>query len=85
MLQAILTPRFRQVGHPIHFHGHDFVILAQSNDVDFEPHPAEGNIPSNLNLTNPVRRDVAVLPADGTLIIAFRTDNPGIWLMHCHM
>jgi hypothetical protein len=28
---------------------------------------------------------VALLPAGGYLIIAFRADNPGSWLMHCHI
>ncbi|RAL65835.1 hypothetical protein DID88_005498 [Monilinia fructigena] len=31
------------------------------------------------------RRDVAMLPASGYLVIAFYTDNPGAWLMHCHI
>jgi hypothetical protein len=26
-----------------------------------------------------------MLPPNGWLIIAFRTDNPGTWLMHCHI
>ena len=64
--------------HPIHLHGHDFVILAQSNTT-FDP--------NNYTVTtkNPARRDVAMLPANGYLIIGFQTDNPGAWLMHCHI
>ena len=38
-----------------------------------------------LNRTNPPRRDVALLPANGYLIIAFKSDNPGAWLLHCHI
>jgi hypothetical protein len=38
-----------------------------------------------LNSDNPPRRDVATLPAAGYLVIAFKTDNPGAWLMHCHI
>jgi hypothetical protein len=38
-----------------------------------------------LHLDNPPRRDVAQLPANGYLVIAFLTDNPGAWLMHCHI
>ena len=26
-----------------------------------------------------------MLPVNGYLIIGFQTDNPGIWLMHCHI
>lgn len=31
---------------------------------------------SNLNLSNPPRRDVAILPDSGYLVLAFKTDNP---------
>jgi FtsP/CotA-like multicopper oxidase with cupredoxin domain len=65
------------VPHPIHLHGHDFYILAQET----------GTYGSDtvLNTSNPPRRDVALLPASGYLVIAFLTDNPGAWLMHCHI
>ena len=26
-----------------------------------------------------------MLPASGYLVLAFETDNPGAWLMHCHI
>ena len=38
-----------------------------------------------LNFENPTRRDVAMLPGSGWTVIAFETDNPGAWLMHCHI
>lgn len=62
----------------IHLHGHDFAILQQSNQT---------YSPARLNLTlnNPPRRDVVLLPANGFVVIAFKSDNPGTWLMHCHI
>ncbi|KAI0835052.1 multicopper oxidase [Hypoxylon sp. FL0890] len=65
------------VPHPIHLHGHDFYVLAQGS----------GSYTSNTTLTldNPPRRDTAMLPASGYLVLAFETDNPGVWLMHCHI
>jgi len=39
----------------------------------------------SLNYINPPRRDVAMLPANWYMILAFVTDNPGAWLMHCHV
>lgn len=65
------------VPHPIHLHGHDFSVLAQGS----------GTYSSSvfLNLENPPRRDTAMLPASGYLVLAFETDNPGAWLMHCHI
>ena len=43
--------------------------------------------PSNVNLKldNPPRRDVVLLPSDGYIVIAFKADNPGPWLVHCHI
>ncbi|KAF2134508.1 multicopper oxidase [Dothidotthia symphoricarpi CBS 119687] len=66
------------VPHPIHLHGHDFYVLAQAESATWN-----ASVPLNLN--NPPRRDVATLPASGYLVIAFLTDNPGAWLMHCHI
>ncbi|OJJ51730.1 hypothetical protein ASPZODRAFT_57033 [Penicilliopsis zonata CBS 506.65] len=64
--------------HPIHLHGHDFNILAQGEgELDLTT--------ITLNTDNPPRRDVATLPGGGYLVIAFQTDNPGFWLMHCHI
>jgi hypothetical protein len=40
---------------------------------------------SALNFVNPPRRDVAMLPSSGYLVLGFLTDNPGAWLMHCHI
>ncbi|KAI0431198.1 multicopper oxidase [Xylaria sp. FL1042] len=64
--------------HPFHLHGHDFFVLGQEPMATFSED-------SPLNLSNPPRRDVAMLPATGYLAIAFQNDNPGIWLAHCHI
>ncbi|TKA59209.1 hypothetical protein B0A49_12609, partial [Cryomyces minteri] len=65
--------------HPIHLHGHDFFVLGQGRGTyNAATSPA-------LNLVNPPRRDVALLPAAGYLVLAFVADNPGVWLMHCHI
>lgn len=36
-------------------------------------------------MENPPPRDTAMLAGNGYLVIAFETDNPGAWLMHCHL
>lgn len=57
--------------HPIHLHGHDFMILAQGDGVfsrDVVP-----------NLDNPARRDVVNCPIGGYVWIAFQVNNPGAW------
>ena len=69
---------FVPVAHPIHLHGHDFALLQQTNesytDARFNP-----------KFDNPPRRDVALLPVGGFIVIAFKSDNPGAWALHCHI
>ncbi|CAL3968634.1 unnamed protein product [Diplocarpon coronariae] len=83
------------IAHPIHLHGHDMFVLGTSLAADVAP-PVDASTPSpptyfsasqldGLNFDKPTRRDVAMLPANGWLVIAFETDNPGAWLMHCHI
>jgi FtsP/CotA-like multicopper oxidase with cupredoxin domain len=71
--------------HPMHLHGHDFLVLGHS------PSPASALTifsdadKSSLSFDNPTRRDVTMLPANGWVVLAFKADNPGNWLMHCHI
>ncbi|TEA18080.1 Laccase-1 [Colletotrichum sidae] len=75
--------------HPMHLHGHDFYILGHSepassgrgDGVRFNPQTDT----AKLNFKNPTRRDVTQLPGRGWLVVAFKTDNPGAWLFHCHI
>ncbi|GAM85422.1 hypothetical protein ANO11243_034290 [Dothideomycetidae sp. 11243] len=74
------TPVTFNVPHPIHLHGHDFFILGTGTGFFNVSTDAAG-----LKYSNPPRRDTAMLPAGGWLVIAFETDNPGAWIMHCHI
>jgi len=76
IIQAIKTTP-PPIAHPIHLHGHDFYVMGAGSGI------YSSN--TTLNFINPPRRDVAMLPAGGYLVIAFITDNPGAWLMHCHI
>lgn len=55
--------------HAIHLHGHHFEVLARSGAL---------NTPGDI-------RDTVLIGADETLEIAFVADNPGQWMLHCHM
>ncbi|KAK9579468.1 hypothetical protein V6Z90_007526 [Aspergillus fumigatus] len=68
-----LTP----VMHPMHLHGHDFAILAQGRG-EFDP----SIVPK---LDNPPRRDVVNVDTGSYVWIAFQVNNPGAWLLHCHI
>ncbi|KAI1173497.1 laccase [Nemania sp. FL0916] len=68
--------------HPMHLHGHDFLILGTSA-------PNAGAFTAadvaSLNFANPTRRDVTMTPPKGWNVLAFKADNPGAWLFHCHI
>jgi FtsP/CotA-like multicopper oxidase with cupredoxin domain len=56
--------------HPIHLHGHEFWVLGSGHraiDSDLA-----------LNLVNPPRRDMAMMPASGYLVVGFLANNPGV-------
>jgi FtsP/CotA-like multicopper oxidase with cupredoxin domain len=74
----------------MHLHGHDFLILGRSpalaNPFPVPPrrfNPATDT--ATLDFNNPTRRDTTMLPGNGWLVVAFRSDNPGAWLFHCHI
>ncbi|KAK3900945.1 putative laccase precursor [Staphylotrichum tortipilum] len=89
---------FFPAAHPMHLHGHDFALLRQSSKNWYDD-PAVNHTgesawfpPDQLNCRNPrlkcdnpPRRDVLLLPATGYVIIAFKADNPGAWIFHCHI
>lgn len=70
-----------QQPHPIHLHGHDFLVLGSSDTGKFNPATDK----SKLNFNNPVRRDVAMLPG-GWLVIAHQINVstwPGLPILAC--
>lgn len=56
--------------HPIHIHGHVFTVLSRNGK------PLTGS---------PIHQDAVLgLPGE-TWEVAFKADNPGIWMLHCHV
>jgi FtsP/CotA-like multicopper oxidase with cupredoxin domain len=55
--------------HPMHLHGHHVLVLSRDG------HPSTGS---------PWWSDTLdVLPGE-SYVVAFRADNPGVWMDHCH-
>ncbi|XP_058099500.1 laccase-7-like [Magnolia sinica] len=66
--------------HPIHLHGYDFFVLAQGfGNYDNATHR------SMFNLVNPQLRNTIAVPVGGWAVVRFIANNPGVWLMHCHL
>ncbi len=69
--QSVIVETENRTGwlHGMHVHGHHFLIVSRNG------------------LQERVRnwRDTFVIDRDETVEIAFVADNPGKWLLHCHM
>ncbi len=57
------------VDHPMHLHGHFFQVIAKN-----------GVAVSGATLS----KDTLLLKPDESYTIAFKADNPGEWVQHCH-
>ncbi|KAJ2848255.1 ferroxidase fet3 [Coemansia brasiliensis] len=64
--------------HPFHLHGHSFFVYRRG---------AVNNDPAQLRNSGPypVRRDTITIPPHEFALLRFKADNPGVWLLHCHM
>ncbi|KAJ9539796.1 hypothetical protein OSB04_026302 [Centaurea solstitialis] len=74
------TSIFTAENHPIHLHGYDFYIVAEGFG-NFNP----ATDTSKFNLVDPPLRNTVSLPVNGWAVIRFVADNPGTWIMHCHL
>ncbi|THW31058.1 hypothetical protein D6D22_10385 [Aureobasidium pullulans] len=84
IIMRIANDSMDNMGHPMHLHGHKFWVLG-TGDGDF-PYASVNDAPESLlNLDNPPYRDTVELPASGWAAIRYFTDNPGAWLLHCHL
>ncbi|EXC03754.1 hypothetical protein L484_000972 [Morus notabilis] len=66
--------------HPIHIHGFNFHVLAQG----FGNYDAVSDS-TKFNLVNPQIRNTIAVPSGGWAVVRFQANNPGVWLVHCHL
>ncbi|KAI9454356.1 Fet3 protein [Russula earlei] len=69
--------------HPFHLHGHKVQIVNRatnytSSDPALNPPIVEGQ-------ANPIRRDTIQVPSGSSVALRVAADNPGTWLLHCHI
>jgi FtsP/CotA-like multicopper oxidase with cupredoxin domain len=57
------------MAHPIHLHGHTFEVT----EIDGKP------------VTDGAMRDTVFVMPHSTVKVQFDSDNPGKWVVHCHM
>lgn len=81
---SIANDSMDTMGHPMHLHGHKFWVLG-SGSGSF-PYQSVAEAPSSIiNLDDPPYRDTANVPPSGWQAIRYVTDNPGAWILHCHI
>lgn len=81
--------------HPFHLHGSSFWVMAEGTAHSSDELPS---VEALNAIPNPLYRDtatVAACPTDkdgncenngfGYTIIRFVADNPGVWMLHCHI
>ncbi|CAN6441944.1 unnamed protein product [Victoria cruziana] len=66
--------------HPTHLHGYQFYAVGQGFG-NFDP----VNDPLKYNLVDPPKLNTINVPFGGWAALRFRADNPGVWLLHCHL
>ncbi|CAN6469915.1 unnamed protein product [Victoria cruziana] len=82
VVQMVLqdTNIFAAENHPMHIHGYQFYVLAEG----FGNFNAATDT-AKFNLVDPPFRNTVAVPVNGWSVIRFVADNPGAWLMHCHL
>ncbi|PSR83699.1 Cupredoxin [Coniella lustricola] len=67
--------------HPFHMHGHTVQIVGWGPG----PYTGPSSTTTTWNLQNPMRRDTFTVPGQSHVVIRFKADNPGMWVLHCHV
>ena len=81
----IVVNNFAPISHPLHFHGHDFYILATGKDSNSIQNFNQETDGMKLNFNNPPIRDTFKVPKFSWVVLGINMNNPGSWLFHCHI
>ena len=87
--EIVLINTNPKVAHPIHQHGGWFNVIGQGQfDQNITREfivemDKEGGL--QRNITQPIFKDTVQVPTNGYVIIRTPLDNPGTWIVHCHI
>ncbi|KAL1839341.1 hypothetical protein VTJ49DRAFT_1637 [Mycothermus thermophilus] len=76
----IVINNFDTSAHPFHLHGHHFQVVYRA--------PSEAGVwpGRDENYTSvPPRRDTVTVQPNSYVVLRFKANNPGVWLLHCHI
>lgn len=77
--------------HPMHLHGHSFYVLSsfrakgRAGWGSYNPYDPASVLRNPLNLESPLVKDTVSVPRRGHVVLRVLPDNPGLWMLHCHM
>jgi iron transport multicopper oxidase len=78
----IIINNFDSGAHPFHIHGHVAQIVAQG----LAGTKAIQQVDNGTRTTfPPANRDVFMVEKYSYTVIRFKSGNPGIWMLHCHI
>jgi FtsP/CotA-like multicopper oxidase with cupredoxin domain len=69
LVKVTLKNTSKSDDHPMHLHGHFFQVLNKNGE------PIEGS---------PLMKDTLNIKPGEEYVVAFKADNPGNWMFHCH-
>ncbi|WP_019392561.1 multicopper oxidase family protein [Priestia filamentosa] len=69
LVKVTLKNTSKSDDHPMHLHGHFFQVLSKNGE------PIEGS---------PLMKDTLNVKPGEEYVVAFKADNPGNWMFHCH-
>jgi FtsP/CotA-like multicopper oxidase with cupredoxin domain len=69
LVKVTLKNTSKSADHPMHLHGHFFQVLSKNGK------PIEGS---------PLMKDTLNVKPGEEYVVAFKADNPGNWMFHCH-
>ncbi|KAG0683460.1 ferroxidase fet3 [Pichia californica] len=68
--------------HPMHMHGHQFQVIARSDEFEDPVHYD----PDNQKFPEfPIIRDTVYVAGNGYVVLRIVANNPGVWFLHCHL
>ncbi|WP_394514432.1 multicopper oxidase family protein [Priestia aryabhattai] len=69
LVKVTLKNTSKSADHPMHLHGHFFQVLSKNG---------------NLIEGSPLMKDTLNVKPGEVYVVAFKADNPGNWMFHCH-
>ncbi|RXG69216.1 Laccase-12 [Armadillidium vulgare] len=90
LVEVILVDRgSMDANHPFHLHGYKFAVLGMEKVGDIITLEDVKNLDKmgklRRNLIDIPLKDTVTVPDGGYTVIRLIADNPGYWLLHCHL